>query len=469
MGGAYVALRPDSTMPIFLNVGNPASYSLIRLTTLEVGGTYLYSHFTGKNNTALTKWGTNFSYGALGFPIRRNGGACFGIMPFSYVGYQTNNNVVDPNVGLIQYQFNGDGGLNKAFVGYGITPFKKQLVHFRTKHLYLHDTLKTLSHKQYLRREKLSKLISDFSLGFNANYIFGNITNSTRVVYPNSILYNNTYRERILTMGDFTGSFGAQTAVSIDSIADHKGRRKHIEAVLRALKTTENLSEAQLKQKRDSVSDATPLHNRALREKIKFTFGYFTNLTNPLKVSYNAAVYNYILNGAGQEILRDTALYLPNQKNTIRLPLEQGFGVGMKKGEKLNVVADFAITKWSRFKYLNDVNTFKDNYRVAIGANYVPEKYAAGRGAFARKVNYRIGASYQSGYINVKNSLVSDYSISVGIGLPVGIGRLSSMVNVSAQYGVMGTNDPTLIKQNYWRINFGFTYCDRWFQKFRYD
>ncbi|MBL7932056.1 MAG: hypothetical protein JNL60_09140, partial [Bacteroidia bacterium] len=103
------------------------------------------------------------------------------------------------------------------------------------------------------------------------------------------------------------------------------------------------------------------------------------------------------------------------------------------------------------------------------GINYVPEKYAAGTNAFIKKINYRLGVSYQTGYILVNNLSVSDYYVSAGVGLPVGIGRLSSMVNISAQYGVMGTTDANSLKQNYWRINFGFTFCDRWFQKFRYD
>lgn len=469
MGGAHIALKPDSTMPIFMNVGNPASYALIRLTTLEVGGSFLYSQFRGNNNSSLNKWGTNFAYASLGFPVMGNGGACFGVQPYSYVGYETKNTVEEQNIGSVQYKYYGDGGLSKAFLGYGIMPFNKRLIRFRSKYLYTPDSLKTLTHKQYMHRQKVSKLLSDLSIGFNVNYIFGNIINSTRVVYPNSLTYNNTYRERILTMGDFTGNFGLQTGITTDSIKDHKGRKTRIGNEVKTLKALGVYSEAQLKMKEDSINDATPLHRRALKQKVKVTFGYFMNLNNPLKVKYTTGVYNYILNGFGQEIIRDTVLYDLERKGTIKLPMEQGFGIGIKKGEKLNIVADFAITDWENFKYLNEVNDLKNNYRIAAGMNFVPEKYAAGRGAFLRKVNYRIGASYQTGYIYLKNTYISDYSVSVGVGLPVGIGRLSSMVNISAQYGIMGSSDPSLIKQKYWRINFGFTFCDRWFQKFRYD
>ena len=469
MGGAHIALKPDSTMPIFLNVGNPASYALIRLTTLEVGGSFLYSTFKGNNNTSLTKWGTGFAYGALGFPVRSNGGACFGLMPYSKVGYETTTNINQESIGSVQYKYNGDGGLNKAFIGYGVLPFKRSLVRFRSNYAYLPDSLKTLSREQYLRRQQVNKLLSDFSIGVNVNYIFGNVSNTIRIVYPNSLTYNNTYRERVLTMGDFTGNFGAQTGVSIDSIKDHKGRRAKIEAEVKYLRDQNLYSEAQLKVKKDSIDAVTPLHRRAFKQRPKVTFGYFMNLNNPLKATYVNGVYNYILNGSGQEILRDTVLNPVTRSGTIRLPLEQGFGIGFKKGERLNMVADFAITDWTTFKYLDDQNDFKRSYRISWGANFVPEKYAAGRGSFARKINYRIGASYQTGYIRIKDKLINDYSVSVGIGIPVGTNRISSMVNVSAQYGFMGATDPTILKQNYWRVNFGFTFCDRWFQKYRED
>jgi hypothetical protein len=433
MGGAHIALKPDSTMPIFINAGNPAAYSLIRLTSLEVGGRYYYSDFTG-GGRSLKKWGAQFAYGALGFPVGKRGGACFGIMPYSNVGYNSEANVYDDDLmGNVTYKYEGTGGLNKAFLGYGVSPFTRQLTRFRRRNLHVPDSLRHLTASQYRIREFGSKMLSDFSIGFNANYIFGSITNTTRIIYPNSLLYNNTYRERDLTMGDFSGNFGIQTAIGVDSARSGAG------------------------------------HRRALRERVKFTFGYFMSLNNRLKATYSSAAYNYILNGAGQEIIRDTALFNIGQKTHITLPLEQGVGIGFKKGERINVVADFAVTNWSKFRYLDALTSLKDNYRIAAGINFVPEKYAAGRNAFFRRLNYRFGASYQTGYISIRNTVLSNAFVSAGVGIPVGIGRISSMVNVGAQYGQMGTTANNLVKENYWRINFGFTFCDRWFQKYRYD
>src|SRR5690606_836015 len=97
---------------------------------------------------------------------------------------------------------------------------------------------------------------------------------------------------------------------------------------------------------------------------------------------YNNSVLNYDLTSGGQEIVRDTVLYITNHRTKLALPLEQGFGLGFKKGEKINLVADFALTNWQNFKTFNEVNNFKNNYRVSAGVNYVPEKYAAGSNAF---------------------------------------------------------------------------------------
>jgi hypothetical protein len=429
MGGAHIALRPDSTMPIFINPGNPASYPLIRLTTLEVGGRYQYSQFSS-GSAQLNQWGTYFSYGALGFPIRHNGGACFGVMPYSSVGYDTQSTAAE-SIGNVNYQYNGNGGLTKAFLGYGVSPFSRLNLRFRNRLAHKPDSLRP-SASAIRFRHGFTKFVSDLSLGANANYIFGTISNNTRVVYPNSLLYNNTYRENSFTLGDFTGNAGLQGAIGIDSVKRNGTRR-------------------------------------ALQEKVKITFGVYLSLSNPLKISYNSTAYNYMLNGSGQELIRDTVIYSVNNRSAFRLPVEQGFGLGFKKGERFNLVTDLAITNWQKFKLLNEDFKLKDNYRISAGFNFVPEKYAAGRGAFFRRLHYRFGVSHETGYIMIRNKLISNSYVSAGIGIPVGIARLSSMVNVSAQYGQMGLTSDNLLKENYWRINFGFTFCDRWFQKFRYD
>lgn len=418
-------------MPNFINVGNPASYSLLRLATLELGINLTFSEFKGQTASSFEKT-ANFAYGTLGFPVGKKGGACFGIMPYTYVGSNTSNAINEPGIGKVNYQYQGSGGLNKIFLGYGLMPFHQRLIKFRRKQLQIADTLKPVSVSGYQFRKGLSKLLSDLSLGANGNFIKGNITNTARVVYPDNTLYYNTYRDRIFSVSDVTANFGIQTAYTIDSVRTHSGKR------------------------------------RALNEKVKFTFGYTFNLSNALNTVYNAMAYNYRLS-SGSEFIVDTVFYKQDEPASVTLPFEQGFGIGFKKGEKLNIVADYAITKWQNFQYLDNVSDLKQNHRFAIGAYFVPEKYAVGTGSFFRRVNYRMGANYQTGYVQIHNTLINSYSFSAGVGLPVGVGRLSSMVHLGATYGRMGTTANGLIQENFWRLNIGFTFSDKWFQKYRYD
>jgi len=43
------------------------------------------------------------------------------------------------------------------------------------------------------------------------------------------------------------------------------------------------------------------------------------------------------------------------------------------------------------------------------------------------------------------------------------------MVNVSMEFGQMGTTTNGLIKETYGRVVLGFTINDRWFQRFKYN
>jgi hypothetical protein len=431
MGGAFIALKPDSSMPVFINTGNAAAYSLIRLTTLEVGGRYAFSDHRSAAS-GVRKWGTNFTYATLGFPVGGRGGGVLGMMPYSYVGYNTQYSVTAA-AGDITYQYAGNGGLNRAFLGYGVMPFSRSHRRFLIRNVNVPDSVPHLTGAAFRAGSFFTKLLSDLSLGANANYVFGNVQHTARIVYPNILLYNNTFSERSYFVGGFTGNFGAQTAFTIDSV-NSKGPGR-----------------------------------RALVEKAKITFGYFITLNNTLRAFTNAAAYNYIYNTSGQEIVRDTVQFVVDQRYDMTLPLEQGFGIGYKKGERLNVVADFAVTVWDDFRAPHQPGFLRNSFRTGAGVQYVPEKQAAGRGAIWKRCNYRFGAGYHSGDVSLAGRSISTMFVSAGIGLPVGIGRMSSMINVALQAGQTGTTASGLVKENFFRVHVGFTFCDRWFQKFRYD
>lgn len=434
MGNSFIAYQQDSIAPFFINVANPAGLSGIKLTVLELGGQVQFTKISS-STSAIKKTNSNFSYGSIGFPIKKIGGAAFGIMPFSTVGYKITSIQDEPLVGgNMKYIYNGDGGLNKAFIGFGCKPFRRQEYKFQRSDFA--DTLiKYNKTSKYKKIKFVKQLLSNFSIGATANYVFGTINQTTNIVYPSQILYFNSKRQRSTQVNDFTFNGGIQTSFTIDSLKK-KGKKT------------------------------------ILKEKITFGTGFFINTPTSLNAKQNRIIYNYSLDGFGIERPKDTILNSQNISGAIKLPLEMGVGLSFKKGEKITVLIDGAITNWSGYKNFDDPNTeFNNSFRVSVGLNYVPNKLAFGSSNYVKRIHYRIGASYTDGYLDLKNTKIRNYSISAGLGLPVGIGRFDEIgvVNISAQYGKLGTTTNNLLQEEYVRLTLGFTFNKRWFIKYKYD
>lgn len=119
MGG--LSIFTDS---IHLNLRNPASYVSPNLKVFNeesrpvkfsVGGSNNSLTLKGENSETKANT-TTFNYVAFSFPIGRFG-AGFGLLPYTAVGYklESDNN----NDDLVDNRYQGEGGLNKAFIGLG--------------------------------------------------------------------------------------------------------------------------------------------------------------------------------------------------------------------------------------------------------------------------------------------------------------------------------------------------------------
>ncbi len=404
LGGTHLALANDSTAPFFINSGNPASYSSIRLSCFEAGLQHTYSNFANSTKSVITN-NTTLNYAAVAFPLRRRAGAAFGLLPFSNIGYQVRNSVEVENIGTVTEQYDGSGGLNQLFLGIGIRPFF-----------------------QSSPEKTLSKLFSNLSLGVNANYIFGTLNNTGRLIFPSGTGIFNTKRTKETEIKDFTANAGAQWHFFITT---HKGK--------------------------------------VMEDPVKISFGYHVSLPSALKAYASHVNTTFVYGTQDREFVRDTVLYEKEIAGTINLPLSQGVGICIKKGHKFTFCADAEITNWGSYRFFNETNAFKDSKRFSVGLQYVPNRFAVGPGAYLRKIQYRAGFRYQEGFLELKNSRINDNALSIGAGLPMGRYKLLYQVNLSLEIGQNGTVANNLIKQQYLRATLGFTFNDRWFIKTKYD
>lgn len=109
MGGLSVV--GDS---IQLSLMNPASYSKLKLTTFAVGGTNSSGNQRTENESEKAQR-TSFDYLAIGLPLGK-AGVAFGLMPYSAVGYR-NENTVETSEETRNFKSQGDGYINKVFIG----------------------------------------------------------------------------------------------------------------------------------------------------------------------------------------------------------------------------------------------------------------------------------------------------------------------------------------------------------------
>ncbi len=111
MGG--ISMAQDST---HINLQNPAGYANLKWTTFTIGGGSSYTkQKSGAESATAQK--TTLDYLALGIPLSKKFGGAFGLIPYSSVGYRIANENPDPT--QISKRFNGWGGLNRVFMGFG--------------------------------------------------------------------------------------------------------------------------------------------------------------------------------------------------------------------------------------------------------------------------------------------------------------------------------------------------------------
>ncbi len=116
MGG--ISMAQDTT---HINLQNPAGYANLRWTTFTIGGGSNYSKQKSGDESAKAQK-TTLDYLALGVPLSKKFGGAFGLIPYSSVGYRIANENPDP--AQISKRFNGWGGLNRAFMGFGYNVVK---------------------------------------------------------------------------------------------------------------------------------------------------------------------------------------------------------------------------------------------------------------------------------------------------------------------------------------------------------
>lgn len=151
---------------IHINLQNPALLSSLKLTTFSVGASSINTKLNTETQSEKARR-TNLDYLAVGIPAGKFG-FTFGLMPYSSVGYKILNSADDDDPYFTQY--NGTGGINKVFLGFGYKIGKNLSIGLDAQ--YNFGTIETKSFR-YLTTIESGTLEENFSRVQGVNFTTG--------------------------------------------------------------------------------------------------------------------------------------------------------------------------------------------------------------------------------------------------------------------------------------------------------
>ena len=156
-------------------------------------------------------------------------------------------------------------------------------------------------------------------------------------------------------------------------------------------------------------------------------------------------------------------------KDAFDYPHTIGAGLSWQHNNKLTIGADVSYQKWGSCRMPQIINdefvsssaNYKDRTRFVLGGEYQPDPISR---KYIKRIYYRFGASYATPYYKINGvNGPREIGVTAGVGLPLS-NKISSRsyINVSFQWLNVSADSPSLITENYLRLNIGITFNEKW-------
>ncbi len=162
--------------------------------------------------------------------------------------------------------------------------------------------------------------------------------------------------------------------------------------------------------------------------------------------------------------------------NAFDLPYTYGIGATWNHKENLIVGLDFKHEFWGSCRapqivtiggiptFTSQTGGYKNRFKIALGAQYTPKMHGD---HYWQLIQYRIGANYSTPYLKVNGyDGPKEYSVTAGVGLPI-FNKRTSFVNVGLEWVRRSPSVANQITENYFMLNFGVTFNEEWFRKYK--
>jgi hypothetical protein len=143
------------------------------------------------------------------------------------------------------------------------------------------------------------------------------------------------------------------------------------------------------------------------------------------------------------------------------LPNIYTFGMARKWNSGWQISADYSFSEWSVLNESNTLTgTFHNSRTFGGGIAYSHPK---NKDKLINRMSWQAGAFYTDGNISVNKTRIEEKGISAGLCIP--INEAGNSLHFSYQYSVKGTQQNSLIEENYHKFKVSFSIIERWFGK----
>lgn len=419
MGGVSSSLANFSS----INYQNPASYAFMLKSGMHVGGK---GEFITLSTTSQSEKLSLSSLNHIGLNFKRQGGKtgfALGLAPFSTSGYSITDTQQVDNIGDITYSYDGEGGVNRAYLGFG--------------RIFILNTPKGLLDKTFAPDSLESANM--ISVGANLNYFFGSLKQTRRVVYEDAS-YLHTRITAKTAVSDVDFNFGVLGQFNLRNTYSSSGERI---------------------KKTDLYVGATYSLGNDLNTK-------FNELTETI---------TYV---SDFELVVDTIADFDASKASIAIPQKITAGFGLRhqtrKGRTMEFQFDYKTQDWSQFSAddspIIETAVLAKAQSYHVGFEFTPLSPSKGPN-FIQSINYRLGLRYSDTYIKVNNNQITETAISAGLTIPLRKSSSASRIIFGTEIGQKGTTDGSLIHEQFVNVYVGLSLSphlfNNWFVKRQYD
>ena len=251
------------------------------------------------------------------------------------------------------------------------------------------------------------KITEDFSLGINASYLFGNNARDEVITLENSSSYIYQNNSKLISKGIYL-DFGAQYQMNLG--------------------------------------------------KYDLTFGAKYQPKLGVRAKQVVKTTNYNSSGVGSSPYEDT------NRGTFDVPEGYGIGFGLSKNKHIWIGGDYLHEKWSDIKVFDKESSLRDRNKFSLGVEYKADDGYARK--LLKKMTYRLGGFYDTGYITIGDEKISTMGLSLGFSIPMA--KNAGMINIAVELGTSGTTSNSLVREDFTRITVDFNLFENWFIKRKY-